>query len=93
VVQKTIEARLSESSSVLHLHDVESDLVQADIKCYIEAELSQVAADSGLSDQGWPMEAEVNSLVEHADRLFIYAATAIRYIGQTNVDPQVGSQG
>ena len=88
VVQKTIEAQLSESS-VLHLHDVESDLVQADIKCYIEAELSQVAADSGLSDQGWPMEAEVNSLVEHADGLFIYAATAIRYIGQTNVDPQV----
>jgi NACHT domain len=88
VVQKTIETQLSDSS-VFYLHNVEHDLVQADIKCYIEAELSQIAVDFDLAEQGWPMEAEVNSLVKHADRLFIYAATAIRYIGQTNGDPQV----
>lgn len=56
--------------SVLHLHDIEASFVQADIKKYLEVEL----ADTSLSTE------KLGKLAEHAGALFIYAATAVRYI-------------
>lgn len=56
--------------SVLHLHDIETSFVQADIRTYLEAELGAISL---------PQE-KVEQLAEQAGRLFIYAATAVRYI-------------
>lgn len=56
--------------SVLHLHDIESSFVQADIRTYLEAELREISL---------PQET-LEKLVEQAGTLFIYAATAVRYI-------------
>lgn len=56
--------------SVLHLHDIEASFVQVDIRTYLEIELSETSL---------PTE-KVGQLAEQAGTLFIYAATAVRYI-------------
>ncbi|CAE6429606.1 unnamed protein product [Rhizoctonia solani] len=58
------------SRSILHLHEIEKSLVQADIELYLKEELSFMA----------PANDDVRQLADHAGNLFIYAATAIRYI-------------
>lgn len=54
--------------SVLHLHDIGASFVQADIMTYLQAELPTI-----------PRE-KLGRLAEQAGSLFIYAATAVRYI-------------
>jgi hypothetical protein len=66
--------------SVVHIHDIERSLVQADIKVYVEEELTNIAKIRRLED-GWPPSTEVDVVVGNANKLFIYAATVIRYVG------------
>ncbi|KAG9122600.1 hypothetical protein FRC07_000960 [Ceratobasidium sp. 392] len=56
--------------SLCHLHDVEASLVQADIGAYIRAELEPVGVPA----------LQIRRLTERSGRLFIYAATAVRYV-------------
>jgi len=77
------EIRLKESfhKSWAHsnfiLHEVEKEIVKADIELYIKAYLLD-----GLIRLDWPPQAEVESLVNMAGTLFIYAATVCKYIAQ-----------
>jgi hypothetical protein len=65
--------------SILYLHDIERSLVQADIKTYLQVELQAIA----------PSPNQVQRLTERAGNLFIYAATAVRYIllDSSSADP------
>ena len=67
---------------ILSLHNVE---VREDIKLYLETSLSAILQRNQLSIH-WPPPDELDILLERADRLFIYAATAVRYIGAPDVD-------
>ncbi|EUC55584.1 vegetative incompatibility protein HET-E-1, putative [Rhizoctonia solani AG-3 Rhs1AP] len=58
------------SRSILYLHEIELSLVQADIELYLREELGSIA----------PADEDITELAEHAGNLFIYAATAVRYI-------------
>ncbi|CUA76344.1 Vegetative incompatibility protein HET-E-1 [Podospora anserina] [Rhizoctonia solani] len=58
------------SRSILYLHEIEQSLVQADIELYLKEELASIA----------PADEDLAELAEHAGNLFIYAATAVRYI-------------
>ncbi|CUA76224.1 Vegetative incompatibility protein HET-E-1 [Podospora anserina] [Rhizoctonia solani] len=58
------------SRSILYLHEIELSLVQADIELYLREELASIA----------PADSDLIELAEHAGNLFIYAATAVRYI-------------
>ncbi|KAB5590557.1 Vegetative incompatibility protein HET-E-1 [Ceratobasidium theobromae] len=58
------------SRSILHLHDIEQSLVQQDIELYLWEELKSMS----------PSPDDVKQLSMLADNLFIYAATAVRYI-------------
>jgi len=77
------EIRLKESfdKSLAHsnfiLHEVEKEIVKADIELYIKAYLLD-----GLNKHDWPSQAEVQSLVNMSGTLFIYAATVCKYIDQ-----------
>ncbi|KAG8748801.1 hypothetical protein FRC11_011869, partial [Ceratobasidium sp. 423] len=57
--------------SRLVLHELEKGEVQADIEKYLRAELARME----------PSEEDIAALVSRAGILFIYAATAVRYIG------------
>ncbi|CAE6423483.1 unnamed protein product [Rhizoctonia solani] len=63
--------RLHEPSrSVIHLHNIESSLVQADIELYLTEELAFMS----------PHRNEIEQLATRSGCLFIYAATLVRYI-------------
>jgi len=70
-----------ELSTAFILHEVEKHLVEDDIRKYIERSLSDIKGQ-GLDCvlDAWPTPSELSKLVGHSGRLFIYAATAIRYI-------------
>ena len=70
-----------ELSTSFMLHEVEKHLVEDDIRKYIERSLSNIKSE-GLDPvpDAWPSPVELSNLVDHSGRLFIYAATAIRYI-------------
>ena len=70
---------------ILSLHDIERSIVQEDIKMYLQNSLSAIARRS-RQPLPWPAPEELEILLERLDRLFIYAATAVRYIGAPNVD-------
>jgi hypothetical protein len=72
---------------VVHIHDIEQSLVQADIKVYVEDELARIAKARRLED-GWPPGAEVDVVVGNANRLFVYAATVIRYVKANSGNPR-----
>lgn len=63
----------------LFLHNVEKDVVQEDIRRYLEASLSSIRDDHGTTDL-WPSQSELTDLVVRCGTLFIYAATSVRYI-------------
>jgi hypothetical protein len=69
-VHKKLYSQDVRTRSVLHLHDVEESLVQADIETYLNAELASIS----------PSPEQVKLLASHAGKLFIYAATAVRYV-------------
>ena len=70
-----------ELSTSFKLHEVEKHLVENDIRKYIERSLSDVKSQGlDLVLDAWPSPSELSNLVNHSGRLFIYAATAIRYI-------------
>ena len=70
------------------LHDVAKSDVQRDIQTYLRSALSEIANERGYSqhDSPWPPEQELMALLKQSDGLFIYAATAIRYVGTWGVD-------
>ncbi|KAF9552682.1 WD40 repeat-like protein [Agrocybe pediades] len=60
------------SPSVLRLHDIEQSLVEADIRQYLQEELSTMVPS--------PSSEVIDQLTRRSGKLFIYAATVARYI-------------
>ncbi|CUA74200.1 Ribosome assembly protein 4 [Rhizoctonia solani] len=56
--------------TILYLHEIEQSLVQADVELYLKEELKFLA----------PTDDTIKQLAAYAGNLFIYAATAVRYI-------------
>ena len=59
------------------LHEVEKEIVKADIELYIKRWLNM-----HNSSQDWPPQTEVERLVNMSGTLFIYAATVCKYVAQ-----------
>ncbi len=66
---------------VLH-ENVEQSIVSDDIRRYLCAEMSKIPGklDAELP-LPWPCERDLNQLVDKAGKLFIWAAAAIRFVG------------
>ncbi|KAB5592222.1 Vegetative incompatibility protein HET-E-1 [Ceratobasidium theobromae] len=60
------------SPSIMHLHDIEQSIVEEDVKKYLAEALSSM--------QPRPTQSQINQLARNAGKLFIYAATTVRYI-------------
>lgn len=77
---------------IAHHCDLAEDAnVRADIRSYMADGLRHIATadknrDALPPDGLWPAEADQNALVERSGSLFVYAATALRYI-DAQVDP------
>lgn len=73
-IRDTMKSQGNDARSIVHLHEIEQSLVQEDIALYLREELEFMS----------PSEAQVKQLAQLAGRLFIYAATAVRYIRPSN---------
>jgi hypothetical protein len=72
---------------VLH-QDIPKDLVHADIELYLTGELLKV--EHSVSSQiAFPSKHDIDTLVQRANGLFIYARTAVEYICDPNSSPAV----
>jgi hypothetical protein len=72
-----IRAAFDSASSLRHrfiLHEVDKDVVEGDIRKYVETSLSGIHSPSCDDAQ------DVSKLIRQCGTLFIYAATAVRYI-------------
>jgi len=67
----------SRDSIRFYLHEIEKDVVVNDIRKYLETSFAHIKDDDS---EEWPLPSELSALVARSSTLFIYAATAIRYI-------------
>ena len=68
--------------TAFYLHEADKDVVKGDIRTYLETSLAEIKADHGHTLDTWPPQSEISALLDRSGTLFIYAATAIRYISQ-----------
>jgi len=66
----------------LILHNVDRTVVNHDIRVFLRDELAKIRVKRKVS-KGWPDGVAIDKLVERANCLFIYAATACRYVGES----------
>ena len=70
------------------LHDVDASVVRGDIERFLRFRLSRVAAGAKIDPSLWPSAEDVSDLAEKSHKLFIFAATVVKFIEDTNVDPR-----
>jgi hypothetical protein len=64
------------------LHQIEAPVVQADIERYLREEFAQILQQHDV-EPPWPTEEQMRLLVQLAGCLFIYAATAIKFVSDS----------
>jgi hypothetical protein len=70
----------------LVLHEVPKETIEHDIRLFLEHELREIQEQRSLSPS-WPGRDQIQALVELAVPLFIFAATACRYISDRRDNP------
>ncbi|KAF9503231.1 hypothetical protein BS47DRAFT_1322867 [Hydnum rufescens UP504] len=71
------------------LHDIEASVIEEDLRLYIRSELRRIRKKLELDSVLEWTDRDIDSLVEKSGKLFIYAATSIRFIGDDRVrDPR-----
>lgn len=79
---------LIENTRTFPLHKVPDEQVRRDITSYLETELNSVATLYGVL-LPWPSHRDMTLLVDQANGLFIFAATAVKFIQYSKIkDPE-----
>ena len=82
------DGNLNSTTQKLVLHEIPTIVVERDIELYLSSQLEHISHFHGL-DRAWPSKKEVTTLALLSSGLFIFAATAIRYIEDPNYsDPR-----
>ena len=71
----------------LILHEVPRETIERDITLFLEHELARIR-DQRCLDTPWPEEGRLQTLVNMAVPLFIFAATICRFLGEANGSPR-----
>src|SRR5258708_2653390 len=69
------------------LHDIENVVISSDIQHYLECQLKGICEDHKFPrvPPGWPSSEDLTALVDKAGKLFIWAATAVKFIGDSHI--------
>lgn len=85
-LETSIHRSFIELPEIIHfdlmLHSVPESVVQDDISKYLTHELGAIGK-ARLSNVDWPGKEAIQKLVQKADRLFVYAATACRFLNDS----------
>ena len=74
---------LLQDTQHLILHEVPPNCTERDLGVFLQKRLTGVREEYAL-ERSWPSDEQVSQLVGLSNRLFIYAATVIRYIEDVN---------
>ena len=80
-ISKVFHHNFQDPPKIFPLHDVETSIVQGDIKKYLQNSLSEIRRNR-KQPLPWPAPDKLEFLLKRSDRLFIYAATVIRFLGK-----------
>ena len=69
---------LIDSTHVFVLHNVQTPLVNSDIRLFLKHELSEIARRRLL--EGWPSDEHTDLLCQRAAGLFVYAVATVRFL-------------
>src|SRR5258708_2883816 len=69
------------------LHDIDSGVVVQDIQHYLECQLKSICEQDEFPSipPNWPSPIDLKVLVHKSGRLFIWAATAVKFIGDIHI--------
>ncbi|KIJ30639.1 hypothetical protein M422DRAFT_267789 [Sphaerobolus stellatus SS14] len=70
----------------IQLHNIERHLVEADICMYLSRKLENLKNKQQKDREDWPAD-EVNALIKRSGTLFIFAATAIKFLSDAKGNP------
>ncbi|KAJ3486529.1 hypothetical protein NLI96_g4180 [Meripilus lineatus] len=71
------------------LHNIEDLIVEGDIRRFLEHRLPTIPKELGISLPDWPSTSDLDAVVAKSGRLFIFAATVVRFVADDVVpDPQ-----
>jgi hypothetical protein len=76
-------------TQIFLLHEVELSHVDDDIRLYLTQKLTEISkrrSDLDLSDP-WPHDNEIEALTKKSSRLFIFAATLVRFVASEYHEP------
>jgi NACHT domain len=71
----------------LVLHEIPLTIIKHDISVFLNHELTKIRIDR-LLPADWPREKDIQTLVEMATPLFIFAATVCRFVADPRWDPK-----
>jgi WD40 repeat protein len=71
----------------LRLHEIETTSVNMDVRRILESGFADIRREHGLTATLWPSQDEMDALVGLTGSFLIFAATALRYIGDDRFDP------
>jgi hypothetical protein len=78
------------AQTVVKLQDLDTVIVQADIRTYLEHSFTAIiSVRRELTLDNWPLAEDVEKLVNLSGLLFIYAATAVRFVQNPKFDPRL----
>jgi hypothetical protein len=74
----------------LHLHEIKSTIVEADIWRILDAGFADIRRDRArdLQTDQWPTRSDLNMLVDLTGPFFIYAATVLKFVGAARFLPE-----
>jgi hypothetical protein len=76
--------------TVIKLQDLDTVVVRTDITTYLTHSFTQIRVEQlKLAADSWPSAESLEKLVELSGLLFIYAATAVRFVRNRNFDPRL----
>jgi hypothetical protein len=88
-IQQMFHELSAVSKTAVKLHDLDSAVVQADITTYLTYSFANIReARMELSLGDWPTTDTVYELVSLSGLLFIYAATAVRFVSHRRHSPR-----
>ncbi|KAI0323568.1 WD40 repeat-like protein, partial [Cubamyces sp. BRFM 1775] len=79
---------LERNTQTLALDKIPGDLTRRDISAFLQSRLDEIRDNFALNTS-WPIHQQLENLVDLSELLFIFAAAAVRYIGdQAERDPE-----
>ncbi|KII85359.1 hypothetical protein PLICRDRAFT_313295, partial [Plicaturopsis crispa FD-325 SS-3] len=88
--QHISSASTEPSAQVVHLHDIEADIVTGDIKLYLTEKLQKnpsLRNPISGSTNDWPPASTIDILTQEAGKLFIFAFTVYQFVSSETADP------